>query len=926
MPLIRLLQLHRTTVADLAAAALAVAILSAAGVELTWWERGVPLFLILLLGRTAGGSVSEPPRGACSRWLPLLAMAVGCGLIWWLVFDRPAAAGAAFGASFAGLRAGFSMLRWLSRRRMLFNDDRLHAPRWLQVALAQTALPEPSVSSPHPPPLRFRIMLVAVIGLTALLHFAIAHVPGAPWVNREPVGYYALQTAGFLSGQLHAAIEPRPELLALANPYDPVANAPYRVHDMTLWQGRYYLYFGVAPIFLLILPFRLLTGLYLSEPAVVAVFTSLGFAGAALVVMEWRRRCFPRVGAGLTALLLVCLALSSPTLLLNQLAQFYQVPIACAYALVMVATWAALRTVSRPSRPLVGLAVTGSLLALSLAARPNYILATLALVILAHHVWRSESGPHRRTRLLPTLTVALAPVGLVGMALLVYNWRRFGSPFEFGMRYQLAGESFVHFTSLHPRHLLPHSLEYLWAPGWWRPYFPFFETRPEAPFGLLRFLPLGWLGLAGALLALPPRLAAVPGPTQTMVRFVLAIAVANLVMLSLFFYAPMLRYLADVAPAILLLGVVAAMAGVQRFGRFHWVRAGVAVLAIASTGPTLATLIQRAPWAQAPWTRGFNYPTHWVQHLLGHEHGPVRLQVNVPKQPTTNPIVLVHTGRTEDRFNQLRLYVHSPDTVQLAYFHAGLGELRSAVLPMPPDGLLDLELHSGALLPPPSHPVFRGWDPAAVAVSHRRLELRLNSRPILSAALQAYPSRYGEWRQPAHAAVAHLQQLPLEQPSVIPTLHGPIDQPWRLRLQLPALPAGPEPLLATGRGRSSDLLYVMYGPGPTVRFGFDHFGGAGHLSEAFAYDPLEEHVLDVWFAPAAVANERIVGDESNLARRLFLRFNRDTVFDLPVIIHPTEGHPTVIGANLHGAGSAGSAFSGRVLAIEAARPALASHL
>jgi hypothetical protein len=387
----------------------------------------------------------------------------------------------------------------------------------------------------------------------------------------------------------------------------------------------------------------------------------------------------------------------------------------------------------------------------------------------------------------------------------------------------------------------------------------------------------------------------------------------------------MLRYLADVTPAILLLGVVAAMGAVQRFGHFRWVGVGVTVLAIATTGPTLATLVQRAPWAQAPWTRGFNYPTHWVQRLLGHEHGPLRLQVHVPEQPRPEPIVLVHTGRTEDRFDQLRLYVHSADTVQLAYFHAGLGELRSAVLPMPADRLLDLELHSGALLPPPSHPVFRDWNPAAVAVSVRRLELRLNSRPILSAALQAYPSRYGQWLE-AHAAVARLQQLPLEQPSVIPTLHGPIDQPWRLRLQLPAVPAGPEPLLATGRGRSSDLLYVMYGPGPTVRFGFDHFGGDGHLSEAFAYDPLEEHVLDVWFGPAAVANELGVTGESKLARRLFLRFNRDTVFDLPVIIHPTEGHPTVVGANLHGAGSAGPAFSGRVLAIEAARPSLASHL
>ena len=41
---------------------------------------------------------------------------------------------------------------------------------------------------------------------------------------------------------------PHPALLAMADPYDPVANAPYRVHDMTLYKGHYYLYFGVSPV------------------------------------------------------------------------------------------------------------------------------------------------------------------------------------------------------------------------------------------------------------------------------------------------------------------------------------------------------------------------------------------------------------------------------------------------------------------------------------------------------------------------------------------------------------------------------------------------------------------------------------------------------------------------------------------------------
>src|SRR5207248_6297600 len=45
-------------------------------------------------------------------------------------------------------------------------------------------------------------------------------------------------------------------LLALADPYDPAQNAPYRLHDASLYHGRYYLYFGPTPVALLYLPLR----------------------------------------------------------------------------------------------------------------------------------------------------------------------------------------------------------------------------------------------------------------------------------------------------------------------------------------------------------------------------------------------------------------------------------------------------------------------------------------------------------------------------------------------------------------------------------------------------------------------------------------------------------------------------------------------
>jgi hypothetical protein len=55
-----------------------------------------------------------------------------------------------------------------------------------------------------------------------------------------------------------SAHSPAPEISALPDPYDSVANGPYRLHDASFYKGRYYLYFGPVPAVVLFLPFSLL--------------------------------------------------------------------------------------------------------------------------------------------------------------------------------------------------------------------------------------------------------------------------------------------------------------------------------------------------------------------------------------------------------------------------------------------------------------------------------------------------------------------------------------------------------------------------------------------------------------------------------------------------------------------------------------------
>ena len=109
--------------------------------------------------------------------------------------------------------------------------------------------------------------------------------------------HYNLLAEGFQRGHLSLNKEAPVELGRLADPYDPVANARYRLgaglHDMTYYKGKLYLYFGATPAVVLFWPWAALTGHYLFHRYAVAVFCSVGFLASAWVLRALWRRYFP---------------------------------------------------------------------------------------------------------------------------------------------------------------------------------------------------------------------------------------------------------------------------------------------------------------------------------------------------------------------------------------------------------------------------------------------------------------------------------------------------------------------------------------------------------------------------------------------------------------------------------------------------------
>ena len=80
--------------------------------------------------------------------------------------------------------------------------------------------------------IRSGVFLCAAIGVVIVSYFwTVSSALSQLGNTSAKSAHYNLLTDGFLAGQLNLNREAAPELALLQNPYDPVQNGPYRLHD-----------------------------------------------------------------------------------------------------------------------------------------------------------------------------------------------------------------------------------------------------------------------------------------------------------------------------------------------------------------------------------------------------------------------------------------------------------------------------------------------------------------------------------------------------------------------------------------------------------------------------------------------------------------------------------------------------------------------
>ncbi len=381
--------------------------------------------------------------------------------------------------------------------------------------------------------------------------------------SRDQSGYYNYLGRAFAHGRLSLEIVPEPALLALPNPWDPIASEPYRMHDMVLYQGRYYLYHGAGPAVMLFAPWRAIFGRDLPERFALFLFCFGGFVFSCGTLLRWLSLGGVKTSPPLVALMLLALGLCQSVPYLLSRVWVYEVAIGSGYFCIAGAVFFFARG-NQSKRSGWWLAASGLMFGLAVSCRPHLIFAgTIAALGLLALPSRSRG---LRGAMFSREWIAFAGAfAFAGTVLAAYNYLRFGNPFEFGLQYILAGPN-QNRIRLAGEYLLPGLYFFLACPPDLSLVFPWIHLAFRQPFDSMTYaFPPGYFieSTAGSLFLAPFAAAAAFVPSahrmaDSALRMLLWTALAFSIVLLLFLSATGFttqRYEVDFVPMVLLVAL-----------------------------------------------------------------------------------------------------------------------------------------------------------------------------------------------------------------------------------------------------------------------------------------------------------------------------------------------------------------------------------
>ncbi len=671
--------------------------------------------------------------------------------------------------------------------------------------------------------------------------------------------YYNLLVHGFQKGHLYMDSDPDPALFS-TDP-DMRRRAAY-LQDASLFNHRYYLYYGVVPAALLFLPYSVLTRGDLCTNAAVLLFVLAGFFFSFRAYRRAQRAYFPGIGPVLDALNVLLLAFATLGPLLVKCFGVYEVAVASGYACNAATVYFLYRSLHSPGRGAWWLAAASLSSGLSVGCRPNYILVLPVLAAAAWLLWsRSRRAGPRPVAAL--VAAACLPAAAIGALLAAYNYGRFGNPMEFGFHYGMNAFTGTGRPVASLSFVWPNLRWYYLTPPTLTPYFPYCFTinAADLPPGYFSvesihgqcvvaiLLAVAALGLAWAPLRGQPR-----AGLRSFAAILAWMAASELVFM-IFLGVRADRYMADFqAPLVLLIavmgGLAASSAPARRPAPLLWRAAyGGAVLCAVLFNFFVALEVFNNfeylhPKAFARLARLGDIPIVEMGRRGFVHFGPVRFTATFSPVTKETDAPLLTSGAPNH--TDILYANQSPQgSLELVMMHEGNVGIHADVPPIAYGRPYTFEVDMGSLYPPRVSSYFDGWARKDIDRLKTTGRVLMDGKEVLKGRLAFYDSAPGhvhfgsnpdEGAAPFSGTIAGIELLPARD------VHGEesMSEPgvWRADIEVPWLaPDTAHPLLGSGTTGEGNLVLVDVPARNRIRFGYDQWGVGISRSRALDVRP-----------------------------------------------------------------------------------------
>lgn len=288
-------------------------------------------------------------------------------------------------------------------------------------------------------------------------------------------------------------------VLGLGNAYNPAQRPAFfdSYPDYSLYGHFLYITWGPAPVLIFLVPLHLLG--FEPSASVIGIPFAVGGLGFALATLRAIVRQVGEVALWICALAGITLACASVLPYVVRFPLVYHQAVMSGYCFAMAGAWLGVSAVVDHRASLKRLSLMSLCFGLATGSRPT--LGLLALLLVPIYMSLRATRPRRGL-----LAALLVPFGACVLLLAAYDQARFGSPLDYGTKYQLAGinQYTAHFGKL--SFLPPGLWSYLIAPPRLTALFPFISINyPQVsyPFGLpAHYNPLS--EETGGMLAMAP--------------------------------------------------------------------------------------------------------------------------------------------------------------------------------------------------------------------------------------------------------------------------------------------------------------------------------------------------------------------------------------------------------------------------------------